>query len=99
MVFASDSLPINDLHGVILVRVVLEVAVVDGAVLAAAENFRREHDLDLVPGEGNNFAARLQRQLLFLLFLHGMKQCVFQTKIFFFLLKFNYINYYLTIAV
>ena len=67
MVFAPDFFPVDDFNGVVLAGIVLEVAVLNRAVLTAAENFRREHDLNLVPGEGNYFATRLQWIMLLLL--------------------------------
>ena len=68
VVFASYLLAIDDFHSIVLLWIVLEVSVVNRAVLSLTKKSRREYNLNLVPRERYNFTTRLELVLLFLSF-------------------------------
>ena len=71
MIFAPDTLPINDFDSIELVGVVFKIAVVDRTILSSTKFLRRQHDFDLITWEGNHFTTWLQ----WLLFLTSVSIC------------------------
>ncbi len=68
MVFSFDPFAIYDFNSIDFVWVISQITKMNRPILALAQDFLREHDLDFVTRKSNNFAAGFK--FIFLICTH-----------------------------